>query len=155
MKFHLGIIDHPYSLPSTKRRGKRSRAGTSTAQVAVILENRYHIIETFWNTNEPQLIGFLETSMKASLEAVMMGKPATIGAQPFASGMSRITERFKSWISDAAGGYPTEAEQVISGAPTLAALAGVNTRLRKKRGPRRPSFVDTGLYQSSFTMWAD
>jgi len=44
-------------------------------------------------------------------------------------------------------GYP--------GVPTRAALMGVNSRLKKRRGKRRPSFRDTGLYQASFMAWVD
>ena len=44
-------------------------------------------------------------------------------------------------------GYP--------GVPTKAALMGVNHRLKKKRGPRRVSFIDTGQYQANLTNWVE
>ena len=57
----------------------------------------------------------------------------------------------------------------IPGVPTQAALNGVNHRFKNPRGkwtgkgkdrkfqrnPRRPSFIDTGMYQASSKAWFD
>jgi hypothetical protein len=46
----------------------------------------------------------------------------------------------------------------LRGVPTKAALKGINHRLRhpyRKSNPRRPSFVDTGLYVASFRAWME
>ena len=69
------------------------------------------------------------------------------------AGASRVEEMFKDFISSG------EAERVgVAGAPTAAALRGVNHRLLHpyaKANPRRVSFRDTGLFQSSFKAWVD
>ena len=41
----------------------------------------------------------------------------------------------------------------VDGVPTLAALEGKNSRLKIERGERRPSFIDGGLFKSSFVAW--
>lgn len=43
----------------------------------------------------------------------------------------------------------------VDGVPTKAALEGRNSRLKKKRGPRRPSFIDGGLFKASFIAWVE
>ena len=41
----------------------------------------------------------------------------------------------------------------VDGVPTQAALEGKNSRLKVERGERRPSFIDGGLFKSSFVAW--
>ncbi len=41
----------------------------------------------------------------------------------------------------------------VDGVPTQAALEGKNSRLKQEKGPRRPSFIDGGLFKSSFVAW--
>ena len=79
----------------------------------------------------------------------MMGAPVDAGS-PFAAGESQIENRFKQFLS------LREVEKLgIPGVPTKAALAGVSHRFKGKKGGRRPSFIDTGLYQASFKAWID
>ena len=71
---------------------------------------------------------------------------------PHAEAMNAIQARFKTYLeSEEIAGTATP------GVPTLAARHGVNHRLKHpyRKRAARPSFVDTGLYQSSFKAWID
>lgn len=134
---HLGVIDVPYA-----RRG-----GKTTGDVAEILEAKYHVMEMFYQQNEVFVAKSLEKSVAGTLESLLLGAPLSIDA--FGAGTSRIEDRFKQFLSR------REIERLsYPGVPTQAALKGVSHRLKGKRsGRRRPSFIDTGLYQSSFKAW--
>jgi len=157
---HLGVIDQPYTsydggkkAANPKRRGKKVVPATkaqrtvTTAQVARWLEDRYHVMEVFYEV-DGGVQDALRESVLDAMENVLMGAP--VGANPFLEATSEIQKRFKQFISNRTMetlGYP--------GVPTRAALMGVNSRLKKRRGKRRPSFRDTGLYQASFMAWVD
>jgi hypothetical protein len=135
---HFGVTDLPYAAP----RGK------TTGDVADILEAKYHVVEVFYEENKEAVAGLLEESLQGAIESLVMGAPVTFA--PLSGGLSRIEERFKKFLSDKEMdrlGYP--------GVPTAASLRGVSHRFKRpyaKRAPR-PSFIDTGLYQSSFRTW--
>jgi hypothetical protein len=153
MKLHLGVIDRPYENASPDG----STAATTTGEVAQWLENRYHIMEIFYHFHEQEIADKLAEGMADALEAVMVGAAGGTGKvedfDPFAEALSEEEEIFKFWL--ALG----EVEKVgIPGVPTLAAQNRQSLRLKLKkklRGPARPSFIDTGLYQSSFKMWVE
>lgn len=157
---HLGVIDQPYTswdggkkAADPKRRGKagpppkKVRPPVTTAMVARWLEDRYHVMEIFYEV-DGGVQAALRESIEDAMESTLMGAP--VGANPFLGATSEIQKRFKQFISKRTMetlGYP--------GVPTRAALMGVNSRLKKRRGKRRPSFRDTGLYQASFMAWVD
>lgn len=164
LKLHFGVIDVPYvaNEPEAKTKGRAKRGAkakrvkaspdqTTTGDVAEILEEKYGIMEAFFENNENAIAGFLEEGLKGTVENLFTGAPAT--NDPFGSGTSKIEEAFKDFLST------REAERVgIEGTPTRAALRGVNHRLKHpyaKGNPRRPSFIDTGLYQTSFKAWVE
>jgi hypothetical protein len=134
---HLGVTDIPYS------------EGTqTTGDVAEILEDKYHVMQVFYEQHKEDVAVDLEKSLSGQLEDMMAGAPPP--NKPFGSAESAIEDRFKRFLSEAemdALGYP--------GVPTGAALRGVSHRTQTKKGPPRPSFVDTGLYQSSMICWVD
>jgi len=161
MVLHLGVIDMPYTsydggkkAANPKRRGKKplkpakgkSRTVT-TAQVAGWLEDRYHVMEVFYES-DGGVMDLLRESVEDAMENLLMGAP--VGGNPFLEATSEIQSRFKKFISD-----QTMERMGIPGVPTQAALLGRSSRLKKGRGPRRPSFRDTGLYQSSFMAWVE
>jgi hypothetical protein len=147
MKLHLGVIDRPYENASPDG----STAATTTGEVAQWLENRYHIMEIFYHFHEQEIADKLAEGMGDALEAVMVGAPPSLN--PTTEALSTEETVFKLWL--ALG----EVEKVgIPGVPTLAAQNRQSLRLKLKkklRGPARPSFIDTGLYQSSFKMWVE
>ena len=157
---HLGVIDQPYTsydggkkAANPKRRGKKAPVPAkaprtvTTAQVARWLEDRYHVMEIFYEV-DGGVQDALRESVQDAMENVLMGAP--VAANPFLEATSEIQKRFKQFISNR-----TMETLGIPGVPTLAALMGVNSRLKKRRGKRRPSFRDTGLYQASFMAWVD
>ena len=150
---HLGVIDVPYvQAPPKPGRGRRRKvtAGTvTTGDVATWLENKYHVMEIYVETHlDDQIVPAIEDSLQGALENVLMGAPLTV--DPFGAAAAAVEDGFKKFLSASeieTLGYP--------GIPTQAALKGVNPRLKLKRGPRRPSFIATGLYQASEKAWVD
>ena len=161
LTLHLGVFEFPYSVhvPESGRRAVSRLRGESklekftaapagaetTADIATILEAKYHVIEIFYEQNTQEIADLVADSMAGSLETLMMGQ---VPRDPMLGAMSAIEKLFKNWILSGSMeklGYP--------GVPTQAALDGVNHALKLKKGPRRPSFKDTGLYMSAFHAW--
>jgi len=134
---HLGVSDIPYA------------EGTqTTGDVAEILEDKYHVMQVFYEQHKEDVAADLESSLAGQLENMMAGAPPP--NKPFGSAESAIEDRFHRFLSEGEIeklGYP--------GIPTQAALSGVNHRLKSKKGSRRPSFIDTSLYLNSFVAWID
>jgi hypothetical protein len=144
---HLGVVDIPYNLPAPKRRNKVG-AQPTTGDVAGWLENRYHVMEHFWQIHQADVAGAVERSLAGALETVLMGGPPS--HDPFGTAAGAIEEEFRRMVEGKELdrlGYP--------GIPTRASLEGVSHRFKAKKGPPRPSFVDTGLYVASFKAWVD
>lgn len=154
MKLHLGVDDVLYATPPKEYTAHRAKNGdakgpVSTGDVAGFLENKYHVMQTFAEARENELAKAVENSMAGALENLMMGSPHT--GNPLSSAEAVIAADFKKFLSSAA------IEKLgVKGVPTAAALKGVNHRLKKGRNPggaRRPSFIDTGLYQATMRAW--
>lgn len=149
---HLGVIDQYYTTPppptksGKRRRRKGRRIPTSTGDVAGYLENKYHVMETFFSFYEQRIGDALAESIAGEMENLMMGAPPS--PEPLAEGTSKIESMFKMFISTG------EVERVgITGVPTQASL-------NRKAGKGRPygtrgltSFIDSGLYEASFKSW--
>ena len=149
-KLHLGVTDIAYSTaPSGKRKRRKSAATITTGEVAEILEDEYHPMEHYWELHKEEIAKSLEGSLAGALETAMM--TGSLPDNAFASAESEIEAGFKKMLSEGeleGLGYP--------GVPTQAAIKGVSHRLRHpyaKSNPRRPSLIDTGLYQASFKSW--
>jgi len=154
LTLHLGVTEIPYANNpqlSAKQRKKSKASTQTTGDVAEILEAEYHIMQIFFNLHDKGIAKDLESSLEGALENLLAGAP--LGGNAFAEAESEIEQRFKNFLTNREMetlGYP--------GVPTQAALEGVNHRLKhpyKKSNPRRPSFIDTGLYESSFKAWVD
>lgn len=149
MKLHLGVVDIPYA--NMPEYGATAATGTqTTGDVATWLENKYHIMESFYELHDAEIADFIANSAKGAMESVMMGvgTPEEIKFDEKAS--EDIYDLFNKFIDS------REIEGLgIPGVPTTAAKEGVNHRLKSKRGPRRPSFRDTGLYEDAFKAWID
>lgn len=163
MKLILGVIDQPYTSWDGGKKAARPRKGTgkrtratkakkgggrtvTTGDVAGWLEDRYHPMEVFFNV-DGGCISALEESVQDAIEDVLMGAP---GGDPFGAATTGIEARFKAFLSNR-----VMETLGIPGVPTLAALEGRSSRFKRLRGPRRPSFIDTGLYQASFKAWVE
>lgn len=157
----LGIVDQPYEndhppkpAPKKPRKGAKHRRRdfiggeiTTTGDVAEILEARYHIYEIFFTLHEQQIADLMSDSYAAALEGILTGSPTTV--DPFDRAAAQIYTMFQAFIDQKEMerlGYP--------GVPTEAAKKGVSHRFKKKISvPGRPSFQDSGLYESNFVAW--
>ncbi len=150
MRIELGVIDNPYE-----------SSDKTTGDVAQILEAKYHIIGIFVEVHKADIQRILERSFVTAFEEMAIGLPPR---PVHASALQEIQVLMKRWLST------QEVErQGIIGVPTLAALMGVNHRFRSglnrvsmkqfrkgaRQGVRRPSFIDTGLYQASLKAWEE
>jgi hypothetical protein len=160
---NLGVYDMPYAAQIARRpkvakpsgRRPRTRAaamagygtGKTTGDIAEIIESKYGLMQTFFNLERQMFVTSLEKAVKGAIHNIMLGQPTPIDLG--AEAMEKIKARFKSNLSQ------RRYDGVISGVPTKAALAGVSHRFMKPYGKRgeRPSFIDTGTLQSSFTAW--
>lgn len=155
MKLHFGVIEQPYQDPNIARTyhaamkkalGEGYGPVETTGDVAELLEAKYHPMEHFFQIHGQHVADAMADAMAGSLESVLMGAPKT--HDPFGTAMSRTEERFKAMLSNKeleTLGYP--------GVPTKAALQGRSKRHKRSKGPPRPSFIDSGLYQASFKAW--
>ncbi|EAM2006253.1 hypothetical protein EA132_24245, partial [Salmonella enterica subsp. enterica serovar Give] len=75
--FHLGVIDVPYE-----------DENTTTGDVAEYLEEKYQIMQTFFDRYSNDIADLMTNDMAASLENMMAGAPPA--RDPLAESMSRI-----------------------------------------------------------------
>ena len=133
----LGVLDQPYA----------SGNAITTGEVAQILEAEYGIMRAFVRVHGRVITEAIESSVENAITAMVSGHRI----DPWGAGLQKINQAFRVFINSG------EAERVgIPGTPTQAALKGVNHRRKhpyRKSNPRRPSFLDTGLYSSSFRSW--
>ena len=145
---HLGVIDQPYD----------NSVGATTGMVAEILEDKYHVMEVFFEARTGDIAAALERSIQGALDALAMDAPVE-GIDPFGGASGEIEMAFRQFLDS------KEIESLgIPGVPTQAALDGVSQRFKNprykktksgkkiKRAPR-PSFIDTGLYEASMKAW--
>src|SRR5271156_6558444 len=111
MRLHLGCFEFPYvtHVPESGRRVvSRLRKGgkiethtaapagaETTADIAQILENKYHVMEIFFEQNAQEIADLVADSMAGSLETLMMGQ---VPRDPMLGAMSAIEKLFKNWI---------------------------------------------------------
>jgi hypothetical protein len=143
LTLHLGVVVQNYRTPG------KSAGAMTTGDVAEILEAKYAVMAAFARVHEKDILDALGESLHGSLESLLMGQRT----DPFGAGTQKIDQAFRDFINS------REVESVgIAGVPTMAALMGVNHRLKHpyaKSNPRRPSFRDSGTYVSSFRSWMD
>lgn len=151
---HLGVLDIPYNEAPEAGAEKVVSGTQTTGDVAGWLENRYDIMQTFFDNHAQQIADDLTNSLAGALETILMGGPRS--PNPFASGTEKVETAFRKFLDDEEmNGHTRLYDGKTYPVPTGAATRGVNHRLKIKRGPPRASFIDTGLYQSSFRAWID
>jgi hypothetical protein len=98
--------------------------------------------------HKDEIVEALHDSLTGAFENVMMGGGRNF--DPNAAGTSEIEDMFRKFLDR------KEMDGKVAGVPTAASLAGVNHRLKRpyaKKNAPRPSFIDTGLLQSSVKIW--
>ena len=105
-------------------------------------------MRVFYEQHKSDVALALEGSLAGALENLLMGAPSSVS--PLGEGESKIQAAFQKFLSEKEMdrlGYP--------GIPTKASLMGLSHRFKGKHGSPRPSFIDTGLYETSFKAWVD
>lgn len=160
---HLGVVELPYfdapairdAPKNAKRRQPSPRSNAphskTTGDVAEFLEAKYHIMETFYELNQDVIEADLLSSLEGALQNIAAGMPPQ-SVNVSAEAASTTEQAFRDWLSNR-GMDATS----TPGVPTRAAMRGVSHRFSHPYARRgsRPSFIDTGLYQSSMRMWID
>lgn len=167
MELVFGVVDIPYveyddqGRPKKAKKVSKKRKATkpikpkmpksvSTGDVAESLEKRYHIMREFYRMNEE----FIHTEVVRSLEGAIVNLIISGILPEGQTGLDEaheaIAERFRKFLD-----AEDMAASGVSGVPTRAALEGINHRLKLMKGPRRPSFIDTGQYQAAFKSWTN
>ncbi len=136
---HLGVIEMPYA----------HQHGESTGDVATWLEAKYGVMAAFYKRHGNEIAAGMVNALRGATDNLMMGAPPT--SNPYAGGESGIKVAFDKFLTSG------EIEGMgIPGVPTKAAQQRRSSRFKKgKAKARRPSFVDTGLYDASFKAWID
>lgn len=131
--FHLGVIDIPYKDEST-----------TTSDVAVYLEEKYQIMQTFFDRYGNDIAELMSKDLAANLENMLAGAPPS--RDPLAESMSQVHHLFVAFLDNAE-------MNGTEGVPTKRALDGISKRFKWKKGEVRPSFIDTGMFQASMRAW--
>lgn len=116
----------------------------TTGDVAGWLENKYHVMEIFYELHEEEIVEIIGRWYLTQHEAAMMG-----GSPNMQGFIDEIAVLFHQFIdTKEMDGTATP------GVPTKASLKGIDHRRKNNRGvPGRPSFRDTGNYEDSFRAW--
>lgn len=154
MKLVLGVLEQAYS-------DAKSGSAQTTGAVAEILEDRYHVMETFYDTNADQIKLWIADAMQKAIEAKFQGAP--IQRNPFLGVTEKIQNAFKVFLTSRQMEHlfaqltTAEAEYFVgkTGGFTGRASRGASKRHKKPDAKRksRPAFIDTGLYMASFRSW--
>lgn len=127
----FGVVDVAYSSKD---------GGSTTGEVASILEKKYHVMRTFLELNESEIGDLLAKKMVERMTANYRSRTQMQ--------VDRISTLFRDFLN---------ADEMSKVLPTsmqsAAAMAGVNHRKKHpyaKANSERPAFIDTGLYQQSF-----
>jgi hypothetical protein len=138
VKVNLGVVDMPYDYGDTS---------ATTYDVAEDLQERYQLFTHFWDLHKDVITHEVgETVAYALINHIQHGAPLAQGVTLLGETMESFNHFLELQEMEGLG---------VDGVPTHAALEGKNSRLKQERGERRPSFIDGGLFKSSFVAWID
>lgn len=141
----------------------------TTYSVGKQLEERYGLFSLFYTAHQQDIADLLAKDAAIGFDMMEKGLPVSV-KEVFAVSGETITDKMHNFLST------QEIERVAEkygeyGIPTKAALEGINTRTvngktpRKVRkgqkfkkvltGVRRPSFIDTGIFEASLKGWIE
>lgn len=172
-ELNLGVIDVPYTnetgprdpfraritkkgrvhRSSAKRiqnwmEGKTNDEPDTTVTVARALEDKYHVMQVFYDQYEDEIAAAVIHGLEGALEDLYAGAPVR---NPYAEVDEEISQGFRQWLLQG------EIETLgLEGVPTKAALERRSARFKSGVGPsERPSFIDTGTYELAFRAWME
>lgn len=112
---HLGVIDIPYE-----------DENTTTGDVAEYLEEKYQIMQTFFDRYSNEIIAFMADDLASGLENILAGAPPS--HDPFAKSMSKVHNLFVAFLDN-------QEMNGMPGVPTRRALDGISKRFKNKKVP--------------------
>jgi len=151
MKLKLGVNEVP-----------EPEGGTSYT-VGKELEENYELFSKFAEHDMDRITQALSESVAGALETMQM--TGQVPKDMFAAAGEQITDDFKNFIQN-----ETLATMGVPGVPTKAALEGRSLRTKGNKvikkvkkgqqfkevvGSRRPSFIYSGILQSSLKVWVE
>lgn len=145
MKLKLGVIEVP------------EPNGNTSYGVGKILEEKYTLFSSYVEMHQKDIERELCEALVGAFETFQA--TGNIARQPFDAAGQELSLGLKKFI------YEEELAGKVAGVPTLAALEGVTTRKvsrgkktkfkRTKTGIRRPSFIDSGVFEASTKVWIE
>lgn len=137
-KLVLGVIDIPYD----------NSGATTTVDVAKILEEKYGVMQAFYDAHQNDIMKSVVSSVEGALEDLFAGARVE---DPFAEAGQAIQSEFRTFLMSG------EIESMgIVGVPTQAAQKRRSLRFKGKVGPtQRPSFIDTATYELAMVAWVE
>lgn len=137
MKVCLGVVDMQYDYGDTS---------ATTFEVAEILEDKYQLFSNFWELHKGEIVPEVGEALAHSIiNHIQHGAPLAGGEM-----LGDTMRTFSIFLEN-----EEMAGLNVDNVPTQAAKDGRNSRLKQKYGERRPSFIDGGLFKSSFVAWID
>lgn len=119
--------------------------GGTTYSVGKILEEKYGLFSKFAESEMDKITNHLSESVLGAIETLVMGQQVK---DPYSAGTEQIDQDFRHFLD-----IEKMAQLGVPGVPTKAALMGKSIRFKRKKGARRPSFIDSGILQTSFKSW--
>lgn len=141
----FGVLDVAYS----DAHGSDGETVTkTTGEVATRLEERYHVMQTFFDLRKGEIAEALAGAMAVRLQDLFRGE-ATPGS-PLHGAEQKIESMFRTFLD--ANEMQKLAMALTNQPISMAAAKGISHRKKQpfsKKNKARPAFVDTGLYRSS------
>ena len=133
-KVELGVVDVAYS---------DEDGGVTTYQVAKILEQKYHVMEVFYNAYQKKIAEEVQRKYAMMLRRYL--KDGKTWGEQTELPMDDTRALFSDYLD-------RDEWQSITGRTILAAAMGKSNRKKDKAyyPGSRPAFIDTGLYRRSF-----
>ena len=159
----LGVANMPYvdaDPPKKVGKAKKGKANKpkksaapkgdpqTTGEVAKILEDKYQVMEHYVQDAMPFIQNEMIKALEASIVNLNPGLP--VQSTPFNDSNDAIAQNFREFLDNSVIEH-----MGVPGVPTQAAKDGVQSRYKLFKGPRRPSFVDSGTYQAYMKVWVE
>lgn len=153
MKLKLGVIEVP-----------EPQGDITSYDLGKILESKYGLFSNFYKLHEKDIGEDIDSAFSKAVDSVMNGDERSAVGQIMKAG-EKITDKLHNFIS------LREIEKMgIPGVPTEAALLGLSLRTKNDKpigkakkgvkykqvkGPRRPSFMYSGVFEASLKAWIE
>lgn len=135
MKLHLGVVDQNYT---------DHTESISTGEVADLLEEKYHVMEIFFDMHKKDIAGYLEDSIAGAIENTLGGAKVV---NPFSSATGKIEKKFRDYIDSQEHGIQLKKHK--------APKAGARKKRQYVKVKEVTSFIDSGLFRGSFKSWIE